>query len=288
MEIQQSPLYMQYIETLGWSWDRMDGAYIIYRHFPLMGGLAKMQRPRTLPHPSRFIRFLKQHKITRIAVEPDLSVDQKKFSAWYSRVGREISRNTDPFIPTKTIRVSLSGSEEDIFHRMSSAKRRAVRRALKNGIVIRESSDIDDLIRIKNKSAGLLGFITTHGIKHLWPIMAPDHTSIVLAYAPGGLGRPSRGNLVGGILLLFFDGIAYYWIAGATKKGKKLFAPTLLVWEAFRISRRRKCRWFDFVGVVDERLPDKYSAWKGFTKFKEGFGGKEVYYPIYSRDHTRR
>jgi lipid II:glycine glycyltransferase (peptidoglycan interpeptide bridge formation enzyme) len=69
---------------------------------------------------------------------------------------------------------------------------------------------------------------------------------------------------------------------GATKKGKKLFAPTLLVWEALKVSKKRKMKYFDFIGVWDERTPRKNTEWKGFTKFKEGFGGKELYYPMIS------
>ena len=67
---------------------------------------------------------------------------------------------------------------------------------------------------------------------------------------------------------------------GATKEGKKLFAPPLLVWEALKVSKQRKMKRFDFVGVWDERLPRGNDSWKGFTKFKEGFGGNQVHYPI--------
>ena len=90
---------------------------------------------------------------------------------------------------------------------------------------------------------------------------------------------------IGGILLLFWDHTSYYWLVGATKKGKKLFAPTLLVWEALKLSKKRGVKRFDFIGVWDERLPCQNTEWKGFSKFKEGFGGKEMYYPITS---TRR
>jgi lipid II:glycine glycyltransferase (peptidoglycan interpeptide bridge formation enzyme) len=38
---------------------------------------------------------------------------------------------------------------------------------------------------------------------------------------------------------------------------------------------------FDFVGVWDERKADQHHDWLGFTKFKEGFGGRTFYYPLY-------
>ena len=104
--------------------------------------------------------------------------------------------------------------------------------------------------------------------------MAPDHATVLLAYA-------DTHKIVGGILLVFWEKTAYYWIAGATKQGKKLFAPTLLVWEALKTAKRHRMKQFDFVGVWDERTADQHHDWLGFTKFKEGFGGKTFYYPIY-------
>jgi len=104
--------------------------------------------------------------------------------------------------------------------------------------------------------------------------MAPDHATILLAYT-------DTHKLVGGILLVFWEKTAYYWIAGATKQGKKLFVPTILVWEALKAAKRRGAKQFDFVGVWDERKPNEHHDWLGFTKFKEGFGGVPFYYPLY-------
>ena len=133
---------------------------------------------------------------------------------------------------------------------------------------------MDDLIKIKNKSAGLFGFITTTGMKPLWEIFSKeDAASILLAY-------DAHKKLIGGVLLLHWQNVTYYWIAGATKHGKKLYAPTLLAWEAIKAAQRKKSALFDFVGVWDERIPKQNTEWKGFTKFKEGFGGTELYYPL--------
>ncbi len=77
--------------------------------------------------------------------------------------------------------------------------------------------------------------------------------------------------------MLHADKIAYYWLAAATNLGKKLFAPTLLVWEVLKTAKKNGCEVFDFEGIYDERYPIK--SWLGFTKFKEGFGGKEILYP---------
>ncbi len=304
MEIQQSPLYTTYIRRLGWQVEQVDGSNLFIKRFPLFGGFAKLQRCTKLPKIDRLLPILSKHHVKRMVVEPDESVRQHIFDQWLhdaSDTLRPILLMSSHYLPTKTIRIDLTASEDEIFTRFSEAKRRAVRRGQKNNLRIYESTNIAELIKIKNTSSGFLGFITTTGIDTLWPIVAPNHAAILLAYHDNVIARERErpkqsleiaslipfarndNRMVGGILLLYWDNIAYYWIAGATREGKKLFAPTLLVWEALKLSKKRGAKRFDFVGVWDERIPKKNKEWLGFTKFKEGFGGREVYYPIFSK-----
>ncbi len=276
MEIQQSPLYANYIRSLGWNVLLLDGIQIFLRPFTLIGGLAKMQRSTKLPDSNALIQLIKKHHIRTIVVEPDSTVSQKEFSAWCCTIQSHVHINTDPFIPTKTIRVDLTPPTDEIFHRFTEAKRRGVRRAQKAGIIIKESKDMHNLIKVKNTSAGFMGFITTAGMDKLWKALPDKNKTVLLAY-------DGQEKIVGGIFLIYWDDVAYYWIAGAVKEGKKQFAPTLLVWEAFIASKKHGMKSFDFVGVWDERIPNKNQEWHGFTKFKEGFGGTPLYYPIVLR-----
>lgn len=272
MEIQQSKPYADFITSLGWNVLNQNRQYYYLKRLPFVGALLKVQRVTTLPDLKKFVPLLMRERVTRLAIEPDSKISTNDLNRWVKEIPKHILVNRDPFLPTKTIRVDLTTDETTIFHRFSEAKRRAVRRAQKNGIRIHIDKDIDNLVRIKNKSSGFLGFITTTGLKNLWQQFAPDHTDTLLAYSP-------NNALVGGILLLYWNSIAYYWVAGATHEGKRLFAPTLLVWEALKLSRVRGAKQLDFVGVWDERMPNQNLQWKGFTKFKEGFSGTELYYP---------
>lgn len=273
MEIQQSAQYIKFITSIGWKGHAIDDVYIISKKIPFFLSIAKIYRFNKLPDAQKTIAYLKSQHIRTVVIEPDRDIDTQKFLLWSEKLKKHFTISASPFLPTKSIRVDLTPSEEIIFQRFSEAKRRAVRRAQKNDISIKTSNDIWDLIKIKNKSAGAFGFITTQGIDKLWSFFYPQHASVLLAYS-------SSNKCIGGILLLYWDDVAYYWIAGATKEGKKLFAPTLLVWEALKLSKKHKCKEFDFVGVWDERLFKQFKTWKGFTKFKEGFGGKDIYYPI--------
>lgn len=273
MEPQQSSLYGEYIKRLGWNVVIVDGIYIFIRKFFLLGGIAKIHRPEKLPNVKKLIPIFKHYAVHTVVIEPISSQNQKQLNIWCRTLSRYVKINTSPYLPTKTIRVDITPDEQIIFNNFSEAKRRAVRRAVKLGVVVKQSENIYDLIGIKNKSAGLFGFVTTTGIDKMWNIFSPDHMSILLAYS-------NTSRVVGGVLLLFWKGIAYYWIAGATRKGKKLYAPTLLAWEAMKLGKERGCKQFDFVGVWDERIPKQNTEWHGFTKFKEGFGGTTLYYPL--------
>lgn len=273
MELQQSPLYQSYIKALHWNVVDVDGSAIFYRRIPLLGTLAKLQRPEHLPYLPKLIMTLKKLNVTQLSVEPKEDVSQETFSTYLASLSKFFHIMTSPFIPTKTILVDISGSVKTIFAHFTSAKRRAVRKAEKNRLTIVESHDINDLIAIKSKGAGMFGGITTHGIDRLWKLFYPKHATILLA-------KTDTSHVVAGILLLFWNTTCVYWIAGATHEGKKLFAPTLLVWHALQVGKKRKCTLFDFIGVWDERKPQQSPEWKGFTKFKEGFGGFPVYYPI--------
>lgn len=275
MELQQSPPYAEYIKKLGWTIEQIENTTIFIKHIPLAGAFAKIQRIETLPPVASVLELFKKHHIRRAVLEAGSHIHEKDFQEWCDQMKTHTTVITSPYIPTKTILVDLTPPEETIFQQFSEAKRRAVRRAQKNELLVRESSNIQELIAIKNRSAGFLGFITTHGVKQLWEVFSPlDKATCVLAYT-------NKQQLIGGILLIFWEDIAYYWIAGANKVGKKLFAPTILAWEAMKIAKKRGAKQFDFVGVWDERFPKENKEWLGFTKFKEGFGGTTLYYPTH-------
>ena len=274
MELQQSPLYGKYIHALKWDVLSIDGIQMFYKRIPFIGGLLKIQRPAHLPDLKKLLPLIKEHHVKTVAIEPVEQENLSTYKRWVKTLEKYVRVTRSSYQPTKTIRINTTPTENEIFRVFSEAKRRAVRKAGKNGIVIKESSNIQDLIAIKNKSGGFFGFITTIGIDKLWSLVYPNHATILLAYN-------QNQKLIAGVLLLFWNKTAYYWIAGATKEGKKLFAPTLLVWEALKTSKNHDAHQFDFLGVWDERKPKEHKDWLGFTKFKEGFGGTSIYYPIY-------
>jgi hypothetical protein len=263
-DIHQSQQYAQYMRAIGWKVETLDGVAVFIKPIPLLGAIAKIQRADKIPNDEKLRQLKQRYHIRSITFEPSLTCT----------VPENYLLASAPFLPTKTIHIDLTLSETDLFKNLTEAKQRAVRRAAKAGIVVKQSTDIDAFIHLKNKSAGLLGFMTTKTLPPLWQTFSPDHASLLLACNNNESSPP-----IAGIFLLFQNKTAYYWIAGANSLGKKLFAPTLLAWEAQKLAKAKGCTVFDFEGVYDERYPNLNKNWLGFTKFKEGFGGKVVYFP---------
>jgi hypothetical protein len=89
------------------------------------------------------------------------------------------------------------------------------------------------------------------------------------------LAEPVRNdekhNLLAACLILTSQNMAFYWHNCSTHDGKKLFAPTLCIWQALKESKKRGLKIFDFEGLWDERFPKLNKGWQGFGRFKEGF-----------------
>ncbi len=310
MDIHQSSLYAQFMGLIGWQVEKIDETYIYVKKFPLIGATIKIQRNDKIPDLKKLLILKKKYRARNISIEPNIHVipdlirdpENKNLDSLRQLADhgndKFFTPLNDPYLPTKTIHIDLAPSEQTIFSHFPKDKRWAIRRAEKEGIIVEKSNNIDAFIKLKNKTAGFLGFLTTTTLKSLWQTFSPKQAIILLAYQKlssfwlvqnqttiskkirfWSRFAPQNDKPVAGILLLFHQTTAYYWIAAATSEGKKSFAPTLLVWEALKLAKKRGCTVFDFEGVFDERYPKSNKNWKGFTKFKSGFGGKEVEFP---------
>ena len=268
-DVRQSNQFAAFMHDIGWHIERINTTYVYIRKLPILGNFAKISRPKPPFDYQSIINLKNKLRAYQFKIAPFVSSTVKNYQKIRNNL-LDLGIKTEhfPFNPTTTLQIDLTQSENQLFNNFSEAKRRAVRRAIKNNIEIKKLDNLEDFIAVRKKQYFPLGFLIVQEMKALWKNFYPENASLLLAY--------QQANPVGGILLLYYDKIAYYWFASSLKKGKKLFAPTLLVWEALKLSRRRGCTLFDFEGIYDERFPKASESWRGFTKFKEGFGGKKV------------
>lgn len=267
MDIRQSPEYGQFIKSLGWQVQNIKGTNAFIKKIPIVGSIVKIQRiEKEIPF-EEIEKIARKERAFQIILEPGHTPininDLKKYK--YKNL-------SSPFIPTKTIIKDIEKSEDEILNSFSKNKRRDVIYAQKKGLLVK-AGVLEDFLKLK-KEYLLKKYIIPFGVNKEIKLLIQafkNKAKIVIVFE-----KDQKIPLAGAIILINED-TAYYWQAAATDKGKKLLAPTLVVWEAIKLAKKEGCKYFDFEGIYDERFP-KNKSWQGFTHFKNGFKGEETIY----------
>jgi len=264
-DIRQSPKWANYLQSLGWKAEKIDGVTCFYKKLPLSGLMVKIQRPEKLPL-KQVEKFTQKHKTFLLKIEPK----DEKHAQILLKNGFKLSRF--PLSPPKTIIIDLKKSEDQLLSQMHPKTRYNTKIALRNGIKAEISNDFEAFRKVwlESQKRKKISFATTSQMEKFWQVFKEDCYLI--------LAKDKKGEVLAGILMPIYDQIAYYLYAGSTKEGNKLFAPTLVTWEALKIAKQKGAKVFDFEGIYDERFKGATSGWQGFSRFKKSFGGKEVSY----------
>jgi lipid II:glycine glycyltransferase (peptidoglycan interpeptide bridge formation enzyme) len=262
-DIRQNEFYAKYIEKIGWDVEKFSGSYCYIKKFPI-GSIIKIQRPAKLIGDGLLSYLVNKYKFCQIYIEPS---DDKQYR---NLLKKGFKKYNSPFLPTKTVQIDLEKSGNSLLTKMHPKARYNIKHAEKLGVRIETSDDIDKFANFWQKTSLSWGMFIpeTRNIKEIY-LAFEDGAKIFFAI--------KDDKVLGGILLISTKEISYYVYAAYSDQGKKLFAPTLLVWEAIKYAKNKKKKIFDFEGVFDERYPLK--AWKGFSRFKQSFGGKVIEFP---------
>lgn len=255
-DLRQTEEYSNYMRAIGWSIISLKstGGHAVQgfiRKIPLLGNVLKVQRY--------------TGKLN------DISGASVVYLEPINHAPRGFEKAKSCFVPSKTIQIDLTKSEEILLKNMKPKTRYNVKVAGRNGVKIERSQDINSFLDLWHTSARERGMWLSQGreIEALWRSFKKD---AFLYFASIG------DDVLAGIFVIHTKESAYYMYAASTKNGKEFFAPTLLTWEAINVAKKSGKKIFDFDGVFDERY-ENTKDWKGFTKFKEGFGGEVVTYP---------
>lgn len=270
VDIYQTENYAKNQLALNWQVIKLGQWQGFMKNIPIFGTMLKVQR---IDNPIPWIeveKAIKTYHVKKVILEPGKNIDEKTYLLEAETHGYK--RANSNYAPGASILINISPAIEVVFHNFTEAKQRAVRRAEKNNLSIKITDNPTDFIWLKKRSLWekrTFPFWINQEVTGYAQAFGED-AEFIVAY--------HEGKPVAGIFHLYSNQTAYYWMAAATKEGKKLFAPTLLVWEAIKRAKEKGCTVYDFVGIYDSRYPNK--DWLGFTKFKEGFGGEQVIYPI--------
>ena len=150
--------------------------------------------------------------------------------------------------PTQSFEIDLSGDEDAIFGRMSSACRRAVRRGAKVGVTVEEASGTgfaDEYYAQLVEVFGRQELVPTYGVERVRALIAalePAGRLLLLrARAPDGV--PIATGIFPG-----FNDTAYFW-GGASVRAHQIHRPNeAIFWYAIRYWRDRGMTTLDLGG----------------------------------------
>lgn len=241
------------MESNGWIVG--DGFFV--RKLPLVPfSVLKYQRWDGEIDIKKYEQIKKKHRVIFAALEPTELGDLPK--------GFKMS--SSPFLPTKTVVVDLTKSEDQLLKAMSKDARQRLRLNDKFLISNIESMTNDQmpefLTQWRNQQKGYVPSLQS--LKNLKKSFG-DKCLILTA------------DMKAGVVILFSDDTAFYYFAWTNAEGREMGAQYQLVWEAMKKAKKLGLKKFDFEGIYDERWP--LPRWKGFTGFKKKWGGEEISFP---------
>lgn len=278
VDLRQSQAWKTYLESLGWETIVVAGQVALrLRRLPLIGSIIKVQRPENLEPKviEEIDRVARQNRALFVKIEPIDSQDIPALTAAGYRP------DSWPLLPSRTIIIDLIPPLEEIKQRFSKDARQSLRKVERHRlrVVSYPNQSGEEVAEVLPAFARLLGetgqrqkFYATN-LKDLQAKAQAlgSNAHLVLAY--------QDNNLVAGALMAINQPTAHYLHAASSPQGRELLAQYAVVWEMIKITRELGGQRLDLEGIYDPRFPKMTKKWRGFTVFKQKFGGQKAAFP---------
>jgi len=162
--------------------------------------------------------------------------------------------------------IDLVKNEEDLFANLHSKHRNVIRKAKKDGVIIKTGDDqFFDFFEVYKETMERqnLNYTSENELKKISTRLKAN-TLISVAYKDG---KPQ-----GSSMLLYEKGFGAYYFYGGSALRPHIGSINLMHWENIKKLKNEGVSFYDFVGARIK--PKKGSKIEGIQKFKERFGGK--------------
>jgi lipid II:glycine glycyltransferase (peptidoglycan interpeptide bridge formation enzyme) len=255
-------------------------------------------------------QLARRRRAVFLRMEPNILEDDPAADTLHSLLLSHGFQPAAPIQPRSSIHLDIAPPSDRLLAAMSKGHRADIRRAEREGVVVRvgeTEQDLDAFYRIMEATGARAGFAihSRDYYRAAWELFnqsaaAPQngnrqlesegHARLLLAECDG--------VPLAAFLIFAWAGAGLYLYSGATEDGRKLGANHALQWQALMWAKERGCASYDFWGVPDElgqaagmedaaeraRLEQAAQAdpLAGVFRFKKGFGGRIVrYLPAY-------
>ena len=168
-------------------------------------------------------------------------------------------------------KLDLAPSEDDLLMAMRKTTRNLIRRALKDGVNIKRSTDKKDIEQLTKL------MVETHKRHHFVPYPDKLYYEQVKSFADDNQVLVFTGSydnqVIASSIIMYYGKTASYHHGASIRS--KVPVAYLLQWEAIREAKKRGCKEYSFWGIVESDNPKH--PFYGITKFKKGFGGEKRY-----------
>lgn len=212
--------------------------------------------------------FAKKQGLDFLKVSPFWPNDQT-----HSHLFREFGYKNSPLhiLAENTWLLDLSPSEESLLSGMRKDHRYLIRRCIKEGVKITQTSnpaELEEFNRLHDITARKHKFhrFSDSYVKAEFEQFAQQKEAVLFkAFLPDG-------RLDSATIILHYGNMAAYRHGASANLDNRLPTSYLIQWEAIKEAKKRGMRWYNFWGIAPHGAGKKHPFW-GITHFKKGFGG---------------
>jgi lipid II:glycine glycyltransferase (peptidoglycan interpeptide bridge formation enzyme) len=179
--------------------------------------------------------------------------------------------------PHLNILINLEKSEDELWKNMAGKARNKIRKAVKNGVRVKESSlevDLEAFYQVLEEVYKRAKLPLVHYSLFKNALEGVGNCSMIKAFY-----AILDGKIIGGRLCLVYNDIIYDWYAGSKPDFYKYNPNDLLPWEIMKWGKENGFRTYDFGGAGKPGKP------YGVRDFKLKYGGDMVEFGRYEKVH---
>ena len=265
VDFRQVKEWGEYLETRGWTTDTVKSAdkrkslqVLIFKLGFWPWSLLKLQRNEVDPDFDDLKRVCNKHRVIQTVIEP-LKIQSPER---YMKAG--FKRAKYPFLATKTVVIDLKQPEETLWKKLSENSKRLIRNNERAKREVISPDEFHDIWKMNSK---------------VWVLSISELKNLLNSFGKNSRLSVIRNNegVHSGLLTLMTKDTVNYFQTFTTALGRKSGAHYKLVWEEILLAKKSGAHFYDFEGIFDPEYPIK--KWKGFTEFKQKFGGEVVHHP---------
>jgi len=259
----QSDLWLEFQRKIGRSVFRINDINVIGHEMPMNKLFLYSPRVGVIDDFDNFIKKIKEIAKQQNAIFFKAEFESEINENLLNKYGFKKSNNIQPL---QTIILDLTKTEEEILGQMHQKTRYNINLAQKKNIKIKTGKTDDDFDRfwkLMRDTSQRDNFKSYSRAYYEEMLEIPGAELFIAEY---------QDKVIVANIVLFYKNTATYLHGASSYEHRNLMAAPLLQWHQIQEAKRIGCKTYDFWGINEQK-------WPGVTRFKRGFGGREITYP---------